>query len=425
VVEGAAAFVRGDYSSAADLLGTVVAAFPPGDRLAEFILGMMYENGLGVGTDHVRACALYLRSWSSGSHPITQRFFEIMRPIQQSLSPDEFRRCDLLALVGFDHRFEQAVFNLGPAHWVSVDLDAATVGHNGAEKRTEFGLNMPGSRFLPVQHTTLRTQRTSSERRDFIELFWWTPNPTRTTWMLSWRLDEVVADELKLVAIEEIARVDAPSPPDSFDVRAVVRLRTNEYGHAEWTLLGADPITNGIPSAAEKREDEEQRARRVAADAQVDWNRSREANRSPDLRYSDADGCGRAFLFGWSIDRTEAIAIDASLEQLKLSTGSQSFDLTVRPHGLDVAVHLFEQPRRRWPFCTDVLEMDSSPAATWRAVSGAITLDVSPPGIRADNPSYRRVTIRLVGAEFVGPGGVRVRQLTPITLSALVGGVQG
>ncbi len=130
-------------------------------------------------------------------------------------------------------------------------------------------------------------------------------------------------------------------------------------------------------------------------------------------------------MVGWSADRTEAIAINATVERLALSTGSQSFDFAAQTPALGVAVHLFEQPRRRWPFCTDLMDMNSSAASVWRAVGGTITLETSPPGLRADNPLSRRLTVRLVGAEFIGPNGVRVRQRLPVTLSAVISGFPG
>ncbi len=65
------------------------------------------------------------------------------------------------------------------------------------------------------------------------------------------------------------------------------------------------------------------------------------------------------------------------------------------------------------------------PEETWRATRGSITIELSPPGIRASAPFLYRATIRLVGAEFVNSAGVRVQERQPITLTALVGGFAG
>jgi hypothetical protein len=42
-----------------------------------------------------------------------------------------------------------------------------------------------------------------------------------------------------------------------------------------------------------------------------------------------------------------------------------------------------------------------------------------------NQPHLYRVTIRIDGAEFVNAAGVRIRQVQPITLSALAGSMFG
>jgi hypothetical protein len=241
-------------------------------------------------------------------------------------------------------------------------------------------------------------------------------------------VDEVGKDDLMTVNIEQVTTVSAASPPEPFDVRELAWLRTNEYGHAEWVIAGGpEPRSAAIPSDQEKQEVDERAKARRAADAEVDWTRSRLASRPPDLVYSDAEGCGNAFVFGWSADRTEAITVRAGVEELQLSTAPQSFDLAAGRAGLEVVVHVHEQPVHRWPFCTDVivLDPDRKPPSTWRAVGGTITIELSPPGIRAEDPFLRRATMRIAGAEFVGPGGTRVKQGPPIILTGIVGWFAG
>jgi hypothetical protein len=79
---------------------------------------------------------------------------------------------------------------------------------------------------------------------------------------------------------------------------------------------------------------------------------------------------------------------------------------------------------REWPFCTDVGRSDLH-EEIWRATRGKITIEVSPPGRRVRAPFLYRATIRINGAEFVNDSGVRIREVRPITLTALVGGFVG
>jgi TPR repeat protein len=60
--DGVEAFVRGDYQRAADILKPIAEKSPLPDYAARFLMGAMYENGLGVTADQMRACASYMRA---------------------------------------------------------------------------------------------------------------------------------------------------------------------------------------------------------------------------------------------------------------------------------------------------------------------------------------------------------------------------
>ena len=65
-VEAIAAIVRGDYARAAELLQPQVANWARDmDPAAAFFLAALYENGLGVPQDEIRACALHVRTTGS------------------------------------------------------------------------------------------------------------------------------------------------------------------------------------------------------------------------------------------------------------------------------------------------------------------------------------------------------------------------
>jgi hypothetical protein len=56
----------------------------------------------------------------------------------------------------------------------------------------------------------------------------------------------------------------------------------------------------------------------------------------------------------------------------------------------------------------------------WTAATGIVTVELSAPGVRAQAPETYRATIRIVDAEFVSASGIRVRQLRPIVLTAIL-----
>ena len=129
-------------------------------------------------------------------------------------------------------------------------------------------------------------------------------------------------------------------------------------------------------------------------------------------------------MYGWSGDRTEAIAVRADRDTLGLSTTPKTFDLSTQHSGLELFVHLYAQAIRSSQFCTDV-SISTGPEETWRVVSGTLTITLSPPGIRARAPYLYRATIHLVGAELINATGARVRLPQPVTLTAVVGGFSG
>jgi hypothetical protein len=129
-------------------------------------------------------------------------------------------------------------------------------------------------------------------------------------------------------------------------------------------------------------------------------------------------------VYGWSADRAEVLTVHADKKLLGLTTTPKAFDIARQPD-LEIVAHVFDRARRSWPFCTDVGMPGDRAAERWTAISGVVTIVLSPPGIRARAPFLYRATIQIVGAEFVGPTGIRIRQTRPITLTAVVGSYIG
>ena len=334
-----------------------------------------------------------------------------------------FAECQLIGNLGFDHRFEPVTFDLGAGHSVAWSLRGATISYQGRTDHHELRLAGRGSAYLPLRYTPLQPSGPAGRVRHFVEVFVWYPAP-RTTWSLAWHLFEVVGGTLLTIADDD-AVMTSPARPGrspSEDVRDRVTVRVNADGKAEWAILeGTHARSALIESEEERREVRELEEGRRAALDKVDWNRRFDPSRLPSLSYTTSDGCGSMLLYAFTADRSEAISIRADRSELQLSTTARSFDVALHPLALTVNVQVYEQPRRDGALCNHHSPSPDVISETWRAVAGRVTIELSPPGVRARSPSLYRATIRLDGAEFIDSSGRRHRQTAPIVLSAVVG----
>ena len=342
------------------------------------------------------------------------------------------RECQLLANIGFDHGFEPVTFDFGPRHSIEWTLFAATVTVDGQTRREEMGYAQPGSRFLPLRHTELTTGLPGAPVRHFVDVFVWYPSaPLGGSWTLHWHLFEVVRGQIiRIDTPGSVVKIegDAPPRPDAFDVREYAIVRVGDEGHVEWAVLkGPERTAQRIESDAERREVRDARATRDAAMSRVDWDRRLDVHRQPALTYVDAEGCGHVHVYGWTADRAEALVVRIGARELGLTTQPATFDLTRAPVDISIEAHVFADPQRQFYFCSDVV-MPRMPGSigpeTWRAVAGTITVELSPPGIRARSPHLRRATLTLSNVVLQNAGGTRVTMSRPVRLTAIVGSGQ-
>src|ERR1700730_8720376 len=154
--DGIEAFVRGDYQRAADILRPIAESQQP-DYAAKVLMGTLYENGLGVSADRMRACAMYtLAADPRQNSPFAIVAYTLLRNMRDTMTREDSENCQLLASLGFDHGFQPVTFELEQGHWISWDLKGATIMYGGKETRIQRPLGQGyGTVFLPLQHVAL------------------------------------------------------------------------------------------------------------------------------------------------------------------------------------------------------------------------------------------------------------------------------
>lgn len=236
---GAAAFASGDFARAAQILRPLAEGSTPGDGAAAFLVGVMYENGLGVVPDDVNACAMYLRA--SQTSPLGDGPQDVLvQTVARRLTPAQFQMASALAIVGLESGFEPMIATLGSAQWLTLDLAGITVAVDGKERRHDNSWAVPGSIFLPSRYTQLMTGHRRDVPRHFIEIAQWIPaGPPPSEWQLLWRLYEVRGLNLVDVSVKPIAvRDQRPDLTTRGTLDAFVRLQVNDAGAAEWVKTG-------------------------------------------------------------------------------------------------------------------------------------------------------------------------------------------
>jgi hypothetical protein len=241
--DGIRAVLRGDYQAAARILRPLAGDTARPDPVAQFFLAILYHSGQGVRRDELRACGLFVGA-ATREHPFSEQAAAIAALMRVELGGG----ASLCVADGWQGGPPQS-FVLGPGHRVVFAETSITVTHGDQEQRTVH-IVPPGAVLLPIRHTPLVVTRPIGARRDFFQWFHWTPdrNVNPSSWTLAWTLCEVAGDGWVGFAGEtNLLVVNGPTPPASFDVSNLVRLRVSANGEAEFTIAGgASPRTEVI-----------------------------------------------------------------------------------------------------------------------------------------------------------------------------------
>ena len=176
--DGVSALLRGDYQQAAAILQPIVEDPLQRDPAAAFFMATLYDTGRGVPLDEMRACALYQQAFVDSTSVYAPTAQLLQKRLWLAHGNDWFQECQLVGMIGIDHRFQPETFMLGSGYSVEWTLAAATVMYENRTKRTQLGIMVPpqrGAMFLPLQHTELRIP-TSPVPLHFFEMFWWLPS---------------------------------------------------------------------------------------------------------------------------------------------------------------------------------------------------------------------------------------------------------
>jgi len=246
--DGVQALIRGDYATAQRILQPLAETTSQPDPVAQFFLATMYESGLGVRMDLIRACGLYLKAAR-----VDGPFASQSLALADTITPDNPVLRKLCADAGAENwnEPEPASFTLAPDYWVRVDRLGLTVGYQGAQKTATRTLGGPGWVNLPIRYSYADVTRPTETRRHFVELFMWVPSRElgQPTWRLAWFIYEVVGVEAFEVALGPSVIIESdqqPSPNVAID--NIARIRVNANGEAEQVIGGDNPRTSVIPS---------------------------------------------------------------------------------------------------------------------------------------------------------------------------------
>jgi hypothetical protein len=233
--DGIRAMLRGEYQVAVRILQPLAYDAARPDPVAQFFLAILFDAGHGGGAGRAGACGLFAQS-AAQAHPFSEQSAAIAAIMREQLGG----LASMLCVPGKWQSAPAQSFVLGPDHRVVFEDTSIRVIHGDQEYRAGF-LVMPSTVGLPFQYTTLDVTRPVVARRHFFQWFGWVPDksPDPASWTLGWILNEVVGDRwITITGEKSLVVVSGRTPPASYPLGDVVRLRVNASGEAEFTIAG-------------------------------------------------------------------------------------------------------------------------------------------------------------------------------------------
>jgi hypothetical protein len=236
--DGIRAMLRGEYQAAIRILQPLADDAARPDPVAQFFLAFLYDAGHGGGANQPRGCGLFLQS-AAQVHPFSEQSAAMAAVMREQLHG----LASLLCNPG--DRWQGASpqsFVLGPDHRVVFADTSISVIYGDQKQRV--GFMVPAAAIpLPFQHTPLDVTRPVVARRHFFQWYAWMPDrsPNPASWTLGFTLSEVVADRwIPITGEKSLVVVNGPTPPASYRLADLVRLRVNDSGEAEFTISGGN-----------------------------------------------------------------------------------------------------------------------------------------------------------------------------------------
>jgi hypothetical protein len=234
--DGIRAMLRGEYEAAIRILQPLAYDAARPDPVAQFFLAILFDAGHGGGAGRAGACGLFVQS-AAQAHPFSEQSAAMAAIHREQLGG----LASMLCVPGEKWQSAPAQsFVLGPNHRVVFEDTSIRVIHGDQEQHVGF-LVLPSNVGLPFQYTTLDVTRPVVVRRHFFQWFVWRPDrsPNPASWTLGWTLSEVVGDRwIPITGEKSLVVVSGRTPPASYPLGDVVRLRVDASGEAELTITG-------------------------------------------------------------------------------------------------------------------------------------------------------------------------------------------
>ena len=143
----------------------------------------------------------------------------------------------------------------------------------------------------------------------------------------------------------------------------------------------------------------------------------------PTFGYDRSQGCWDIEVYSTNVAKTEVFSVNVALDRDRLPTKAKPLvvNLARPPKNTEVVVEVYRTRKHHWP-CTHSFPWGAEEPTTWVATRGDLTVVAEPPA--ANQPEYA-VTVRVTNAEFVGPGGMKVRPNRTLELRTLAGRPDG